>query len=90
MYELKTKQSIMIMMTQPFLNIFLFANNFLNGKMCILFGSFTLFILDSWMFNAINSSKMNNLNLFKNFQERWKIFKDNKVFFKNQGYNEFW
>jgi len=30
--ELKTKQNIMITMTQPFLNIFLFANNCSNGK----------------------------------------------------------
>ena len=55
-----------------------------------LFSSFTLFILDSWMFNAINSSKMKNLKLFKNFQERRKLFKDNKMFFKNQGQNGFW
>ena len=32
---------------------------------------------------------MNNLHLFKNFQGRQKIFKDNKMFFKNQGHNEF-
>jgi len=28
--------------------------------------------------------------LFKNFQGRGKILKDNKMFFKNQGHNEFW
>jgi len=38
------------------------------------------------MFNIINSSKMNNLNLFKKFHGRQKIFKDNKMFFKNQGH----
>jgi len=32
---------------------------------------------------------MNNLILFKIFQGRLKIFKDNKMFFKNHGHNEF-
>ena len=31
-----------------------------------------------------------NKKLFKNFQGRRKDFKDNKMFFKNQGHNEFW
>jgi len=30
---------------------------------------------------------MKNSQLFKNFQERRKIFKDNKMFFKDQGHN---
>jgi len=41
------------------------------------------------MFSVINSLKMNNLELFNNFQGRWKIFKDNKTSFKNQGHNDF-
>ena len=85
--ELKTKQNIMITMTQPFLNIFLFANNCSNGKNLHIVRF--IHIVYSWMFNAINSSNMNNLNLFKNFQVRRKIFKD-KMFFKNQGHTEFW
>jgi len=32
---------------------------------------------------------MNNLKFFENFQGRRKIFKDNKMLFKNQGHNEF-
>jgi len=50
------------------------------------FCSFTLFILYSLMFNVINSL-MNN---FLNIQGHWKIFKDNNMFFKNQGQNVFW
>jgi len=42
------------------------------------------------MLNVIDSSKMKNWKLFKNFQGRQKIFKDNKMFFENQGHNEFW
>jgi len=54
MYELKTKQNIMIMKTQPFLNIFFFAINCLNGKIYTFFGSsFTLFILDSCSMQSI-------------------------------------
>jgi len=30
-----------------------------------------------------------NLKIFKNFQGHRKVFKDNKMFFKNQGQNEF-
>jgi len=41
------------------------------------------------MLNVINSSKINNLNLFKNFQGRRKKFKDNKMFFKNLGHTRF-
>jgi len=32
---------------------------------------------------------MKNFKIFKNFQGRRKIFKDNKMFFKNQGQNAF-
>jgi len=54
-----------------------------------VFCSFTLFIINSWMFSVINCWKMNNLKT-KNFQERRKILKDNKMFLKNQGHNAFW
>jgi len=78
----------MSMMTQPFLTILLLLHNCLNGKdlhivLCI-------HIVYYWIFNVINSSQMNNLNLFNDFQGRRKIFKNNKMFFKNQGHNEFW
>jgi len=33
---------------------------------------------------------MNNFKLLKNFQGRRKTFKDNKMFFKNQGRKVFW
>jgi len=81
------------MTIQLFLNSLLFTTQMKMLKMkqtCTLFCSFTLFILDPWMFNVINSSKMNNSKLFKNFQGRRKVFKDNKMVFKNQGHNEFW
>jgi len=58
-------------------------------KIYTLFYSSTLLTLDSWMFNVISSSKMNSVKTFKNFQGRRKIFKDNKLFFKNQGHIEF-
>jgi len=32
---------------------------------------------------------MTTLKIFKNFQGHRKILKDNKMFFKNQGQNEF-
>ena len=35
-----------------------------------LFCSYTLFILESWMFNVINSSKMNNLKTIQEFSRR--------------------
>ena len=54
-----------------------------------VFCSFTLFIINSWMFSVINCWKMNNLKT-KNFQERRKILKENKMFLKNQGHNAFW
>ena len=42
------------------------------------------------MFNVINSSEMNNLKTFKNFQGRRQTFKENEMFFKDQGRNKFW
>jgi len=41
------------------------------------------------MLNVINILVMNNFKTFKNFQGPWKIFKDNKLFFKDQGHNQF-
>jgi len=55
------------MKTQPFLNSLLFTTELKMKQIYTLFCSLTLFILDSGMFNAINSSKMNNLRNIQDF-----------------------
>ena len=44
-----------------------------------LFCSFTFFILDSYRFNTINSSKINNLVTIQEFSKRQIIFKDKSL-----------
>jgi len=90
MYQLKTKQNIIWWHNRSWIFYFL-LHNCLHGKNLhiVLF----IRIFSSWFLNVqcslINSSNMNNLNLFSNFQGHRKIFKD-KMIFKNQGHNEFW
>ena len=43
-------------------------------QMYTLFCSFTLFIFYSWMFNVINSSKMNNLKTIQEFSKTTRCF----------------
>ena len=61
--KLKTKQNVLWRHNRSWIVYFFFHNCLKMDQICTLFCSFTLFILDSWMFNVISISKMNNLTI---------------------------
>jgi len=62
----------------PFNN--LFTTELKMKQIYTLFCSFTLFILDSSMFNVINSSKMNNLKTIQEFSRTPENIQGQHVF----------
>ena len=75
------------MTTQPFLVNLLFTRQlFKMEQIYTLFFSFTLFILDYWMFNVINSSLMKSfyniqefLRTLENIQGQQDVFQESRT-----------
>ena len=68
------------MMTQPYFSSLLFTTQLKMKQIYTLLCSFTLFILDSWMYNVINSSKMNSLKTIQEFSKTRKYSRPRNCF----------